>query len=107
MLARIGVAAAIVASPVALAGTAQAATPEEWDRLAECESSSDWNTDTGNGYYGGLQFSDRTWDSFGGEEFAATADQASREQQIIVAERVLAEQGWDAWPTCSEETGVG
>ena len=106
VLARIGTAAVIVASPVALAGTAQAATEAAWNRVAECESSGDWGIDTGNGYYGGLQFSDQTWDSFGGERYAPTADQASREQQIAVAERGLAEQGWGAWPTCSQEAGV-
>jgi len=62
--------------------------------------------DTDNGYYGGLQFSDQTWDSFGGERYAPTADQASRQQQIAVAERVLAEQDWGACPTCSQKAGV-
>ncbi|MDQ3154145.1 MAG: transglycosylase family protein [Actinomycetota bacterium] len=106
VLARIGVAAAIVASPVALAGPATAATDAVWNAVAECESGRDWDTDTGNGYYGGLQFSDQTWDSFGGEEYGSTADQATRGQQIEIAERVLAEQGWGAWPTCSEVAGV-
>lgn len=106
ILARIGIAAAVVATPVALAAPAQAATPAEWDAVAECESSGDWSINTGNDYYGGLQFSDQTWDGFGGEQYASTADQASREQQIEIAEKVLAEQGWGAWPTCSEEAGV-
>ncbi len=60
VLAPIGTAAVIVASPVALAGTAQAATEAEWNRVAECESSDNWSIDTGNGYHGGLQFSDQT-----------------------------------------------
>lgn len=105
-LARAGVAVAAVAAPLALATPASAASGEDWNRVAECESGQRWHLDTGNGYYGGLQFSDSTWDGFGGEEYASTADDASREQQIVIAERVLDEQGWDAWPTCSEEAGV-
>lgn len=106
MLARFGVAATAVAAPMALATPAQAATDAEWNRVAECESNQRWHIETGNGYYGGLQFSDQTWDGFGGEEYAAEADDATREQQILIAERVLDEQGWGAWPTCSEEAGV-
>ncbi len=104
--ARTGVAALVATAPVGLAAPAQAATEQAWDRLAECESGGDWDANTGNGYYGGLQFSDRTWDGFGGERFASRADLASREQQIFVAERVLSEQGWDAWPTCSRKIGL-
>jgi resuscitation-promoting factor RpfA len=100
-------AAAVTAAPIALAGTANAASPSTWDALAECESNGNWATATGNGYYGGLQFSDSTWDANGGEEFAPTANGATREQQITVAERVLASQGWDAWPSCSSQIGVG
>ncbi|MPZ66263.1 MAG: hypothetical protein GEU83_12360 [Pseudonocardiaceae bacterium] len=106
MLARAGVAAAAVAAPMALATPAHAATDAEWNRVAECESDQRWHVDTGNGYYGGLQFSSSTWDSFGGEEYGSTADEASREQQIVIAERVLDAQGWGAWPTCSEQAGV-
>ncbi len=103
---RTGVAALVAAAPVGLAAPAQAATGQQWDRLAECESGGDWDANTGNGYYGGLQFSDRTWDGFGGERFASRADLASREQQIVIAERVLVEQGWGAWPTCSRKAGL-
>lgn len=71
-----------------------------WDAIAACESGGNWATNTGNGYHGGLQFSPSTWSSHGGGEFAPTADQATREQQIAVAERVLASQGIGAWPTC-------
>ncbi|MGH3834084.1 MAG: transglycosylase family protein [Pseudonocardiaceae bacterium] len=77
-----------------------------WDRLAMCESSGDWHINTGNGYYGGLQFSDRTWDAFRDGQFAHRADLASRRAQIIVAERTLAVQGWGAWPSCSRQIGV-
>jgi resuscitation-promoting factor RpfB len=77
-----------------------------WDRLAECESGGNWSTDTGNGYYGGLQFSDSTWDAYGGEQYASTADEASREEQIAIAEKVQNAQGWDAWPSCAAELGL-
>lgn len=82
------------------AGTASAATDSEWDRVAACESGGNWSINTGNGYQGGLQFHPQTWTGHGGGEFAPSADQATREQQIIVAERVLASQGKGAWPTC-------
>lgn len=72
-----------------------------WDRVAQCESGGNWAINTGNGYSGGLQFAPGTWTSHGGREFAPMAYQASREQQIIVAERVLATQGPGAWPVCS------
>lgn len=72
-----------------------------WDGLAQCESSGVWDINTGNGYYGGLQFSSSTWLSFGGGRYASRADLASREQQIAVAEKVLAAQGRGAWPHCS------
>jgi resuscitation-promoting factor RpfA len=85
---------------VALAGHAAAATDGEWDRVAGCEAGGNWAINTGNGYHGGLQFSPGTWNAHGGGEFAPTANQASREQQIAVAERVLATQGRGAWPVC-------
>lgn len=77
-----------------------------WDRLAQCESGGDWAIDTGNGFSGGLQFHPGTWRASGGEEFAPLAHQATREQQIAVAERVLDEQGWGAWPACSRQLGL-
>ncbi|HYH33177.1 MAG TPA: transglycosylase family protein [Pseudonocardia sp.] len=92
-----------VGAPFAVAGTANAAPDSVWDRLAECESGGNWKINTGNGYYGGLQFSPTTWRAFGGE---GMPHQASRSQQIAVAERVLAKQGWNAWPSCSRKTGV-
>ena len=86
--------------------TADAATSQTWDRLAQCESGGNWHINTGNGYYGGLQFSSGTWRSFGGTTYASRADLASREEQIVVAERVLKAQGWGAWPACSQKLGL-
>lgn len=77
-----------------------------WDRIAECESSGDWSISTGNGFYGGLQFTQSTWEAFGGNEYASQANLATREQQIAVAEKVQASQGWGAWPVCSREAGA-
>lgn len=77
-----------------------------WDDLAMCESTYRWNVNTGNGYYGGLQFHPRTWQSFGGHEFAPNAHQASREQQIHVAVKVQQVQGWGAWPGCARKLGL-
>lgn len=83
------------------AGTVTAA---DWDKLAQCESGGNWATDTGNGYSGGLQFAPQTWASFGGTEYAPTAGAATREQQMEIANKVLAEQGWGAWPACTNGT---
>lgn len=74
-----------------------------WDRLAQCEAGGNWSTNTGNGYSGGLQFSPGTWAANGGTGNAADA---SREQQIAVAQNVLARQGWGAWPACSSKLGL-
>ena len=85
------------------------ATTDRWDQLAECESGGNWATNTGNGFGGGLQFmhqrSYSTWLSYGGGEFAPHPWEASREQQIVIAERVLAGSGWKAWPGCSRKFG--
>ncbi len=85
---------------IALAGHAAAAPDSEWDRVASCESGGNWGINTGNGYHGGLQFSQGTWAAHGGGEYATSANQATRDQQIAVAERVLASQGRGAWPVC-------
>ncbi|WP_281172599.1 transglycosylase family protein [Pseudonocardia spinosispora] len=77
----------------------------KWDRLAKCESTQNWDANTGNGYRGGLQFTDSTWRSYGGQKYARSADQASREEQIAVAKKVQSEQGWNAWPSCSKKLG--
>jgi hypothetical protein len=80
--------------------------PAVWDALASCEAGGDWSADTGNGYAGGLQFAPGTWAGFGGGSYAGSAAAATREQQIAVAEIVLAAQGWQAWPTCSRLLGL-
>lgn len=85
---------------LAMAGQAMAATDGEWDQVARCESGGNWAINTGNGYHGGLQFSPSTWSSHGGGEYAPAAYMATKEEQIAVAERVLASQGKGAWPTC-------
>jgi resuscitation-promoting factor RpfA len=80
---------------------AHAATEEQWDHVAQCESGGNWHINTGNGYYGGLQFTQQTWEAYGGLAYAARADLATREQQIDIAERVQRSQGWGAWPVCA------
>ncbi|WP_338897849.1 transglycosylase family protein [Streptomyces sp. TG1A-60] len=92
--------AAAIAAPLMAAGSASAATASEWDAVAQCESGGNWSINTGNGYYGGLQFAASTWAGYGGTQYAPTADQASKAQQIAVAEKVLAGQGKGAWPVC-------
>ena len=77
-----------------------------WDALARCEAGGDWTADTGNGFAGGLQFAPSTWHGFGGGSYSRSAAGASREEQIEVAEIVLAAQGWQAWPTCSRLLGL-
>ncbi|MFD7768713.1 transglycosylase family protein [Streptomyces sp. NPDC059787] len=95
-----GVTSAAVAVPLMAAGSASAATASEWDTVAQCESGGNWSINTGNGYYGGLQFSASTWAAYGGTQYASTADRASKAQQIEIAEKVLAGQGKGAWPVC-------
>ncbi|MQS34860.1 LysM peptidoglycan-binding domain-containing protein [Streptomyces katsurahamanus] len=94
--------------PAAEAATAPAcaATGWPWNCIAECESGGDWHINTGNGYYGGLQFWQPTWEDHGGLGYAPRADLATREQQITVAEEVLRTQGWGAWPVCSKRYGL-
>lgn len=94
------------AAGAAFAAPANAAPDSDWDRLAQCEAGGNWSINTGNGYHGGLQFSPSTWTAHGGGQYAATANQATREQQIAVAEKVLASQGWGAWPSCSSSLGL-
>ncbi|MFF5984604.1 transglycosylase family protein [Streptomyces olindensis] len=97
-----GVAGAAVAAPLMASGNASAATASEWDAVAQCESGGNWSINTGNGYYGGLQFSASTWSGYGGTKYASTADQATKAQQIEIAEKVLASQGKGAWPVCGK-----
>jgi resuscitation-promoting factor RpfA len=105
-LVGVSAAGAVVATPLAIASPAQAATGRTWDRLAACESGGNWGINTGNGYYGGLQFSSQTWRAFGGGKYASSAHRASRSAQIAVAEKVLDAQGWGAWPACSRKLGL-
>lgn len=77
-----------------------------WDAIAACESGGNWSINTGNGYQGGLQFNQSTWAAYGGTAYAPSADQATREQQIAVAERTQAAQGWGAWPACTAKLGL-
>ena len=100
--------AAVSAATLALSATAaNAATPtasaSTWDALAQCESGGNWSTNTGNGFSGGLQFTPQTWAAFGG---TGSPQGASRAQQIAVAEKVQASQGWGAWPACSAKLGL-
>ena len=103
-LARLAVVGAVAAgAPLVLAGTASAAPESAWDKLAQCESGGNWNINTGNGYYGGIQFNASTWKAYGGR---GMPHQASKAEQIAVAERTLAAQGWNAWPACSRKMGL-
>lgn len=99
-IALAGVTGAAIAAPLVASGTASAATASEWDAVAKCESGGNWSINTGNGYYGGLQFSASTWSAYGGTKYAGTADKATKAQQIEIAEKVLAAQGKGAWPVC-------
>ncbi|MER8186418.1 transglycosylase family protein [Kitasatospora sp. NPDC094015] len=103
------VAGAAAALPVAVlvpASSASAASPSAWDAVARCESGGNWSINTGNGFYGGLQFTAGTWRAYGGTAYAPQANRATRAQQIAVAEKVLASQGPGAWPTCSRRAGL-
>ncbi|MFE7900991.1 transglycosylase family protein [Streptomyces sp. NPDC057424] len=95
-----------MALPFMGAGTAQAADVDTWNKVAACESTSNWSINTGNGFYGGLQFTQSTWEAYGGRAYAARADLASKDQQIAVAEKVLDGQGPGAWPVCSVRAGL-
>ena len=101
--------ALVAANALAIVGptsSAHAASNRVWNRLAQCESGGRWHINTGNGYYGGLQFSRSTWRGFGGGKFARFAHRASKGEQIRVAERVRRAQGWGAWPSCSSRIGL-
>lgn len=89
---------------VATANTAHAA--DVWDRVAQCESGGNWSINTGNGFYGGLQFTRSTWLAYGGGKYAPTANQATKAQQIEIAKKTLAGQGPGAWPVCSQRAGL-
>jgi len=101
-----GVTGSAIAIPLLGATSASAADSTTWDRVAECESGGFWSANNGNGYYGGLQLTQDTWESYGGLDYAPSADQASRSQQIAVAEKVLDDKGLAAWPTCGPLSGL-
>jgi resuscitation-promoting factor RpfA len=99
----LAVSALVIGGIVAGAAPAQAAATSTWDRIAACESGGNWHINTGNGYYGGLQFSMGTWRAHGGSGNPASA---SKSKQITIAEKVLSNQGWGAWPSCSARLGL-
>ena len=107
-LRALGLAVVGAAGTVALLAPATAASAKasvNWDAIAQCESGGNWSINTGNGYYGGLQFSRSTWKAYGGGKYASTANKASRAEQIRIAEKVLDGQGIGAWPTCGKKAG--
>ncbi|MHA2788487.1 transglycosylase family protein [Corynebacterium sp. S7] len=104
-------ASASAAPAAAASGNSGAAAPavsngSVWDSIAQCESGGNWAINTGNGYQGGLQFNQSTWAAYGGTQYAPSADQATREQQIAIAEKTQAAQGWGAWPACTSKLGL-
>jgi len=98
-------ASATLITGASLSPNAQAAG-SVWDGVAACESSGNWAINTGNGYYGGVQFSASTWTAFGGTRYAVSANRASKAEQIAIAQRVLAVQGPGAWPVCGKRAGL-
>ena len=100
------VTAALLAGSVVLSGSARAWDVAVWDSVAQCESTGNWAINTGNGYYGGLQFSSSTWRAFGGLAYAPQAHLASKAEQIAIARRTLNTQGPGAWPTCGYRAGL-
>ncbi|MDT0441678.1 transglycosylase family protein [Streptomyces johnsoniae] len=97
---------AAVAIPLLSATGANAASVDTWDAVAQCESGGDWSINTGNGYFGGLQFSQSSWEAAGGTQYAPSADQATKDQQIAAAEELLSIQGPGAWPVCGAQAGL-
>lgn len=95
---------ALAGLSMGFAGTsAQAADASTWDALAQCESGGNWNANTGNGFFGGIQFTQQSWNGVG---MSGSPANASRAQQIQAGERLLAQQGWGAWPACSAKLGL-
>jgi hypothetical protein len=101
-----GVTGAGIALPLLGATGANAAEASTWDKVAECESGGLWSSDEGNGFYGGLQLDQETWDEYGGTEFAERPDLASRGQQIEIAEKILQDSGTGEWSECAENAGL-
>lgn len=111
--ARMRAGALLITVPLAATGLilsvpapASAASDATWDRLAGCESGGRWHLATGNGYYGGLQFSAGSWRAMGGTRYASLPHLATRAEQVDIAERLLDAQGWGAWPACSRHLGL-
>jgi hypothetical protein len=104
---RLAVGTLVVGAATAILGPAASASASSvnWDAIAQCESGGNWHINTGNGYYGGLQFTPSTWNGYGGQIYAARADLASRGEQITIAEKVLDGQGIGAWPVCGRKSG--
>ncbi|MET9493670.1 peptidoglycan DD-metalloendopeptidase family protein [Streptomyces sp. NPDC006552] len=95
-----------MAIPLIGAGAAQAADVQTWNKVAACESTGNWSVNTGNGFFGGLQFTRSTWAAYGGTAYASRADLATKDQQIAVGEKVLKGQGPGAWPVCAQRAGL-
>ncbi|MFD4602101.1 transglycosylase family protein [Streptomyces sp. NPDC058464] len=106
LLVAAGVTGSAIAIPLLGAASANAADGSTWDQVAQCESGGSWSADDGTGYYGGLQISLDDWSEYGGLDYAGTPDQASRSQQIAVAEKILADQGTKPWRTCALIAGL-
>ena len=100
------VAVGSMATAQSASASTDAASSSVWDRVAACESGGNWSINTGNGFYGGLQFTSQTWQGFGGGKYAANAHQATKSQQIEIAQKVLQVQGPGAWPVCSQKAGL-
>lgn len=105
-IATAAIAGGAIAVPVLMAGSASADSVN-WTAIANCESSGNWSDNTGNGFYGGLQFTESTWLAYGGGSYAQYPYDASESDQIAVAENVLAGQGIGAWPVCGADAGSG
>ena len=103
--ATVAATAGVAAVSPLLASAPAHADSVNWDAIAQCESGNNWSINTGNGFYGGLQFTQGTWNAYGGGKYASTANRASRSQQIAVAEKVLQGQGIGAWPVCGKRSG--
>ncbi|MFF8592690.1 transglycosylase family protein [Streptomyces sp. NPDC015220] len=106
LLVAAGVTGSAIAIPLVAASGANAADGTTWDKVAQCETGGSWSADNGNGYYGGLLLTQDDWEKYGGLSYAASPDQASRSQQIAVAEKILADRGAGAWHTCGLLSGL-
>jgi resuscitation-promoting factor RpfA len=100
------IAGALAVVPAAVTASPANASGSVWNRVAQCESGGNWQINTGNGYYGGLQFSHSTWKAYGGGAYANNANGASRVEQITIARKTLRSQGPGAWPVCGRKAGL-